>query len=137
NKGKKKIEASYMHHISNENKNCNQDLAVMRKSTIDLIRFLKGYDAKNKSIENGGEINKSIIPSRKLTRYETFFNYVFEHNNDKYLPTNKDIYNNLKYEGKNFTEFLVNVEKKYGKEIGDFEVDKKVKRYKLVRKNKY
>jgi ASC-1-like (ASCH) protein len=92
---------------------------------------------EKENAQNGGNFDNDIIPPKKLSRYETFFNFILEHNIDGYLPANKEIYENLVYEGKNFTEFLVNYEKKQGRKIGDIVLDHEVKKFKLVRKEKY
>jgi hypothetical protein len=109
----------------------------MWDSTINLIKFFKGQEVEKENTQNGGNFESDLLPQKKLTRYETFFNYVLEHNNQNYLPTNQEIYENLEFEGKKFTEFLVKFEKKNGSNIGDFVLDKNINKYKLIRKTKY
>ncbi|MEN8906127.1 MAG: hypothetical protein ABF289_09250 [Clostridiales bacterium] len=134
-----KNKASYKPPIKIIPQNSNQDLTPMRKSTIELIEFFKEYDAKNKSIENEGIFPSGIVSlpihSKSLTRYETFFNYILEHNNNGYVPSNKNIYENLKFEGKKFTEFILLKEKQKGQDLGDISLEGK--KYKIIRKTKY
>jgi hypothetical protein len=113
------------------------DRTPLSKNTIALIEYFENGIKNSETPKIGGDFENEGTISKKLSRYETFINFLIEHNNDNQLPNNNFIIENCKYgkDGK-FTRKIILSHKNEAIHKGDLVKNDK-NRYILIRKEKY
>jgi hypothetical protein len=117
------------------------DCTPLSKNTIELIEYFEKGIKNSETPKIGGNFDNEGKVSKKLTRYETYINFLIKHTYDEKMPTDKFVIENCKYENVLvFTPKIIRSHKKEGVEKGDFiqEGDSKhTLRHILIRKEKY
>jgi hypothetical protein len=115
----------------------NMDRSTLGKETIELIKFFKN-GTKNLETYKSGESFKNDEPIlKKLSRYETFINFLIEHNIDEKLPQGKFINKYCMYKNELiYSTSIIKRHKLEALEKGDL-IKNDEGRYILSRKEKY
>jgi hypothetical protein len=115
----------------------NMDSSALRIETIELVEFFKNGTKNLETYKNEDNLKNDVPILKKLSRYETFINFLIEHNGDEKLPQGKFISKYCMYNNELiYSTSIIKRHKLEALEKGDL-IKNDDGRYVLSRKEKY